>query len=139
MGSRRGGVGGRNEFHVVSGGRHKIRGNAPSFDWTASEPFYVGEGAIANVDLLLAVGAVSQTITVTATGSPTPLAQVGASVTLLSRDDYADKLDVHEALSLVPGAKLTQTGRRGGPGELFGRGGDRQAKKILIDDIPAPA
>jgi vitamin B12 transporter len=89
---------GRYEFHDVSAGRYKIRANAPSFDWTASNPFYVGEAADASVDLVLAVGAVSQTITVTATGTPTPQAQVGASVTLLSRDDYADKLDVHDAL-----------------------------------------
>jgi vitamin B12 transporter len=128
---------GRYEFHDVSAGRYKIRANAPSFDWTASKPFYVGEAANANVDLLLAIGVVSQTITVTATGTPTPQAQVGASVTLLSRDDYADKLDVHEALRLVPGAQLTQTGRRGGLGDLFVRGGNSNANKILIDDVPA--
>ena len=128
---------GRYDFHDVSAGRYKIRANAPSFDWTASNSFYVGEGANANVDLLLAVGAVSQTITVTATGTPTPQAQVGASVTLLSKEDYADKLDVHEALRLVPGAQLTQTGRRGGLGDLFVRGGNSNANKVLIDDIPA--
>jgi vitamin B12 transporter len=128
---------GRYEFHDVSAGRYEIRANAPSFDWTASKPFYVGEGATANVDLLLAVGAVSQTITVTATGTPTPQAQVGASVTLLSRDDYADKLDVHEALRLVPGAQMTQTGRHGGLSELFVRGGNSDANKVIIDGIPA--
>ncbi|HWO34777.1 MAG TPA: TonB-dependent receptor [Candidatus Acidoferrum sp.] len=128
---------GRYEFHDVSAGRYKIRANAPSFDWTASNPFYVGEAANASVDLLLAVGAVSQTITVTATGTPTPQAQVGASVTLLSRDDYADKLDVHEALRLVPGVQLTQTGRRGGLGDLFVRGGNSNANKVLLDGIPA--
>jgi len=128
---------GRYEFHDVSAARHKIRATAPSFDWTESKPFYVGEGADANVDLLLAVGAVSQTITVTATGTPTPQAQVGASVTLLSRDDYADKLDVHEVLRLVPGAQLTQTGRHGGLGDLFVRGGNSDANKVIIDGIPA--
>lgn len=128
---------GRYKFHDVSAGRYKIRANAPSFDWTASQPFYVGESANANVDLLLAIGVVSQTITVTATGTPTPQAQVGASVTLLSRDDYADKLDVHEALRLLPGAQLTQTGRRGGLGDVFVRGGNSNANKVLIDDVPA--
>src|SRR5260370_30303188 len=118
---------GRYEFRDVSAGRYKILAHAPSFDWTASKPFYIGEGANANVDLLLAIGAVSQTITVTATGTPTPQAQVGASVTLLSRDDYAYKLDVHEALRLVPGAQLTQTGRRGGLGDRFVRGGKTNA------------
>jgi iron complex outermembrane receptor protein/vitamin B12 transporter len=128
---------GRYEFQAVSAGRYNIRATAPSFDWTASKPFYLGEGANANVDLLLAVGAISQTITVTATGTPIPQAQVGASVTLLSKDDYADKLDVPEALRLVPGAQLTQSGGRGGLGELFVRGGNSNANKVLIDDVPA--
>ncbi len=128
---------GRYEFHDVSAGRYQVRASAPSFDLTVSKPFYVGEGANANVDLLLAIGVVSQAVTVTATGRPTPEAQVGASITLLSGDDYADKLDLHEALRLVPGAQVTQTGQRGGLGELFVRGGNSDANKVLIDGIPA--
>jgi vitamin B12 transporter len=129
--------GGRYEFHDVAAGRYKIRANAPSFEWTASKPFYVGEGANANVDLLLAIGVISQSITVTATGTPTPEAQIGASVTLLAKESYDDKLEVHEALRLVPGAQLTQSGRRGGLGDLFMRGGNSDANKVLIDDVPA--
>jgi len=128
---------GKYEFRDVSAGRYQVQANAPSFDLTVSKPFYVGEGANANIDLLLAIGVVSQAITVTATGTPTPQAQVGASVSLLSRDDYADKLDVHEALRLVPGAQLTQSGGRGGLGELFVRGGNSNTNKVLIDGIPA--
>jgi iron complex outermembrane receptor protein/vitamin B12 transporter len=128
---------GRYEFHDVSAGRYQVRASAPSFDLTASKPFYVGDAANANVDLLLAVGVVSQAVTVTATGTPTPQAQVGASITLLSGNDYADKLDVHEALRLVPGAQITQSGGRGALGELFMRGGNSDANKVLIDGIPA--
>jgi vitamin B12 transporter len=128
---------GRYAFEHVSAGRYQIRASAPSFDLAASRPFYLGEDASASVDLFLAIGVVSQAITVTATGTPTPQAQVGASITLLSGDDYADKLDVHEALRSVPGAQITQTGQRGGLGELFIRGGNSDANKVLIDGIPA--
>jgi vitamin B12 transporter len=128
---------GRYEFHDVSAGRYQVRASAPSFDSTASKPFYVGEDGSANVDMLLPIGVVFQAVTVTATGTPTPEAQVGASITLLSEDDYADKLDVHEALRLVPGAQVTQTGQRGGLGELFVRGGNSDANKVIIDGIPA--
>jgi iron complex outermembrane receptor protein/vitamin B12 transporter len=128
---------GRYEFRDVSASRYQVQASAPSFELTVSKQFYVGENANANVDLLLAVGVVSQAVTVTATGTPTPEAQVGASITLLSADDYADKLDVHEALRLVPGAQVTQTGQRGGLGELFVRGGNSDANKVLIDGIPA--
>jgi len=128
---------GRYEFHDVPAGRYQVQASTPSFDLTASKPFYIGEGANANIDLLLAIGVVSQAVTVTATGTPTPQAQVGASITLLSEDKYTDKLDVHEALRLAPGAQITQTGQRGGLGELFVRGGNSDANKVLIDGIPA--
>jgi iron complex outermembrane receptor protein/vitamin B12 transporter len=128
---------GRYEFREVSAGRYQVRATAPSFELTASKPFYVGESKNADVDLFLAIGAVAQAVTVTATGTPTPQAQVGASITLLSKDDYTNKLDVHEALRLVPGAQLTQSGGRGGLGELFVRGGNNDANKVLIDGIPA--
>ena len=128
---------GRYEFHDVPAGRYQVRASAPSFDSTASRPFYLGEGANANIDLVLAIGVVSQAVTVTSTGTPTPAAQVGASITLLSADDYADKLDVHEALRLVPGAQIIETGQRGGLGELLVRGGNSDANKVLIDGISA--
>ena len=128
---------GRYEFRNVAASRYRVQASAPSFDLTASQPFYVGEGANANIDMLLAIGVVSQAVTVTATGTPTPEAQIGASVTLLPVDDYADKLDVHEALRLVPGAQVTQTGQRGGLSELFVRGGNSDANKVLIDGILA--
>ena len=128
---------GRYEFHDVSAGRYQVRASAPSFNWTTSQPFYVGEGANANVDLLLAIGVVSQAVTVTATGTPTPEAQIGASVTLLPADEYTDKLDLQEALRLVPGVQVTQSGQRGGLGDLFVRGGNSDANKVLIDGIPA--
>jgi vitamin B12 transporter len=127
---------GRYEFDNVSPGRYEVRATAVSFDWTTSKPFYVGENANATVDVFLAVGVISQSLTVTATGMPTPQAQIGASVTQLSRDDYADKIDLHDALRLVPGAQLTQTGRRGGLGDLFVRGGNSNANKVVIDDVP---
>jgi vitamin B12 transporter len=128
---------GRYEFHDVSAGRYQVQASAPSFDLTVSKPFYAEENSYANVDLLLSVGTVSQAITVTATGIPTPQAQIGASVTLLSADEYADKLDIHEALRLVPGAQVTQSGPRGGLSELFVRGGNSNANKVIIDGIPA--
>ncbi len=128
---------GKYEFHDVSAGRYQVCASAPSFELTSSMPFYVGEGAIANVDLLLAIGMVSQAVTVTATAMPTAQAQVGASITLISGDNYADKLDVQEGLRLVPGAQITQTGQRGGQSELFMRGGNSDANKVLIDGIPA--
>jgi vitamin B12 transporter len=128
---------GRYEFKVAAAGRYQVRASAPSFGSTVSKPFYLGESANANIDLLLSIGVVSQAVTVTATGTPTPEAQIGASVTLLPADEYSDKLDVQEALRLVPGAQVTQNGQRGAESDLFVRGGNSDANKVLIDGIPA--
>ena len=128
---------GRYEFREVPAGRYQVRASALSFDSATGKLFYVGQNANANEDLLLAIGAVSQAVTVTATGTPTPEAQVGASVTLLPKDEYADKLDVQDALGLVPSAQLAQTGQRGGESDLFVRGGNSDANKVLFDGIPA--
>jgi vitamin B12 transporter len=128
---------GRYEFKVAVAGRYQVRASAPSFGSTVSKPFYLGESANASIDLLLSIGVVSQAVTVTATGTPTPEAQIGASVTLLPADEYSDKLDVQEALRLVPGAQVTQNGQRGAESDLFVRGGNGDANKVLIDGIPA--
>jgi vitamin B12 transporter len=128
---------GRYEFKVAVAGRYQVRASAPSFGSTVSKPFYLGESANASIDLLLSIGVVSQAVTVTATGTPTPEAQIGASVTLLPADEYSDKLDVQEALRLVPGAQVTQNGQRGAESDLFVRGGNSDANKVLIDGIPA--
>jgi vitamin B12 transporter len=128
---------GKYEFRDVHEGRYYVRASAPTFDLTASKNFYLGESGNANVNLLLTIGVVSQAITVTATGTPTPQSQVGASITVLPADDCGDKLDVHEALRLVAGAQVTQSGGRGGLGELFVRGGNNDANKVLIDGVPA--
>jgi iron complex outermembrane receptor protein/vitamin B12 transporter len=128
---------GRYEFRDISAGRYQVRASAHSFDSSVSNPFYVGDSESGEVNLLLGIGVVSQTVTVTATGTPTPQAQVGASITILSADEYAGKLDVQEPLRLVPGAQVTQTGQRGGESDLFIRGGNSDANKVLIDGIPA--
>ena len=128
---------GRYEFREAPAGRYQVRASASSFDTTTSQPFYVGAGANDSVDLLLGVGTVSQAVTVTATGTPTPQAQVGASISLLSEGEISNKLDVQDALRLVPGMQLAQTGQRGGESSLFVRGGNTDANKVLIDGIPA--
>jgi iron complex outermembrane receptor protein/vitamin B12 transporter len=44
---------------------------------------------------------------------------------------------VQEALRLVPGAVIAQTGARGGPSSFFVRGGSSNFNKILVDGIVA--
>ena len=46
-----------------------------------------------------------------------------------------NKPDLQEALRLVPGAQVQQTGARGGQSSIFVRGGDSNFTKVLVDGV----
>ncbi len=85
----------------------------------------------------LSPGTLTEQITVTATGTPTPEAQIGYSVTVLTDDSYPNALDAQAPLRLVPGLQFTQSGQQGSTSSLFIRGGSSDASKVLIDGLPA--
>jgi vitamin B12 transporter len=74
---------------------------------------------------------------VTATGTPTPEAQVAAPVSVLTANQYRYSTEVQDPLRLVPGVQLSQSGQVGGTTGLFIRGGNDNANKVLIDGVPA--
>jgi iron complex outermembrane receptor protein/vitamin B12 transporter len=122
---------------ITREGRYRIRVTAPSFRPSLTDiPVASGSGDI-RVKVTLSVEALTQQITVTATGIPTPWAQVGAAVSVLTPAEYPNTQDIQEALRLVPGLQATQTGQRGGTTSLFIRGGYGNYNKVLVDGIPA--
>lgn len=88
------------------------------------------------VDVVLQLTSLSEQVTVTSTGNPTPLSHLGAAVTVLSSSDYLGTRDIQQGLQLIPGVQATQTGQAGGTSGLYIRGGDSDANKVLIDGIP---
>jgi vitamin B12 transporter len=96
-----------------------------------------GDGRDLTVDIVLQLASLSEQITVTSTGTPTPQEQLGAAVTVLNSSDYQGARDIQEGLRLVPGLQATQTGQAGGTTSIFIRGGGSNANKVLIDGIPA--
>jgi vitamin B12 transporter len=120
-------------FSSVSAGRYAVRAEAAGFSPQQSNVIYVS-GAT-TIDLTLKVGIVSQEIVVSATGTPVPESQVGASITVLTRSQLEDRLDVLEPLEQVPGAQVVQSGQRGAATSLFVRGGNSNANKILLDGV----
>ncbi len=88
------------------------------------------------IDCQFELESLAQQITVTATGTPTPEARLGAAVTVLQSEDYQGTEDMQQGLRLVPGVQVTQTGQAGGVANLYIRGGGSDANKILIDGIP---
>jgi iron complex outermembrane receptor protein/vitamin B12 transporter len=89
------------------------------------------------MDFVLKLASFSEQITVTSTGTPTPQAQLGAAVTVLTSSNYAGTRDMHEGLRYVPGLQATQVGQAGGSTGLYIRGGAADANKVLLDGIPA--
>lgn len=125
-------------FRDLTAGRYQIEADAAGFAPRTLDPFFVGAHSRAAVDVTLQVGREEQVI-VTAAPTATPASQIAASVTVIDGATLArlHKPGVLEALRLVPGATVTQSGGRGGATSVYTRGGASNFNKILIDGVPA--
>jgi vitamin B12 transporter len=125
-------------FNAVASDRYQIVVTATGFEPLSSAPFFVGAGRTI-MDVSLQIGQLQQEVVVTASANAVPQSQVGAAVTVIGRDtlDALAKPDVLEALRLMPGAVVVQTGAEGGTTSLFVRGGASNFNKVLIDGVPA--
>jgi vitamin B12 transporter len=120
-------------------GRYRVHVEAPGFGPRDTNPVFVAVGDRVTVDVTLAIGPLAQQVVVSANAAALPESQVGASVTVLDRDvlQSLGKADVLEALRLVPGVQMVQTGQRGGTASLFVRGGNANFNKVIVDGVPA--
>jgi len=91
-----------------------------------------------NVDAKLALAPVRERIVVSATRTETPTAQLGASVTVIAREEIENRrvLRVADVLGTVPGATLAQNGPPGGLASLFVRGGESDHNRVFVDGVP---
>ncbi len=128
---------GNYSLEAPTAGRYQVRAGAASFHAMVSDAVYVSNSSEARVNITLSPGTLTEEITVTATGTPTPEAQIGYSVTVLTEDSYPHVLEAQDPLRLVPGLQFTQVGQQGSTTSLFIRGGMSDASKVLIDGLPA--
>jgi vitamin B12 transporter len=126
------------ELAAPASGRYSPRVEAAGFETQVLPPIAMKAGKTEELAVFLRIGPLVQQIVVSATGTATPITQVGASVTLIDSDQInaLNKPDVLEDLRLVPGAQIVQTGQRGGITSLFIRGGESSFNKMLVDGIP---
>jgi vitamin B12 transporter len=120
-------------------GRYRVRVEAQGFETADTDPVYVAAGDRVALDITLAIGPLAQEVVVSAAATALPESQVGGSVTVLDRSvlQSLGKPDVLEALRLVPGVQVVQTGQRGGTTYLFVRGGNADFNKVIVDGVPA--
>lgn len=116
------------QFYVLAAGR--------SFRQVTTKAFYGGALDAVEQNVVLEPEWVRQSIVVTATGIPTPQAQVSASVTTIPATDFANRIDMVDPLRQVNGINVVQSGQRVGVTSLFVRGGNSDASRILLDGIP---
>lgn len=124
-------------FEIDTGvvGRFFLVISAPTFRQLETPVFYAGRTDQIERNLVMEPEWVRESIVVTATGTPTPQAQVGAATTVLGPDELSLRTDLVSAMRMMPGTFVVQTGQRGAQTSLFVRGGDSDANKILVDGV----
>ncbi len=117
-------------------GSYSVRASAALFQ-TTTIPVPQSGKPRESLDITLATATVTQQITVTAMGAPVPIAQIGASVTVIPSEDNRYMHQIQDPLRLVPGLQMTQSGQVGGTSGLHIRGANTDANKLLIDGVDA--
>lgn len=127
---------GRYRFSPLPPGRYQVKATATSFASQQSDAIYVRSSSHAGVDLALKLASVSQQVVVSATGTSLPETQTGASVSVVTADQFQYKPEVLETLRPVPGVQVLENGQRGINESLFIRGGESKFNKVLLDGVP---
>ena len=127
---------GQYRFSPLSAGRYRVKTQAPSFSSQQSDAIYLGGSSNAEVNITLKVGSVSQQIVVSATGTSLPETQTGASISVVTAEQFQYKPEVLEPLRQIPGVQVLENGQRGINESLFIRGGESKFNKVLLDGVP---
>ena len=130
-------VDGTFEIRSTAKGRFRLLTSAATFTPGVSDNFYGGVTDVVPQNVVLEISSVTESVTVTATGIPTPIQQASAPVSLISLGDLSTRIGITDELRLAPGVQVVQQGQLGGVTSLFVRGGNSTANKVLIDGITA--
>lgn len=97
-----------------------------------------GMPALAQSPTATAAAVVLPDTIVTATGLPTPLARVPASITVIDRRAIEENgfANLAEALATVPGLRIAQSGGPGQQASVFIRGNSSRSTLVLMDGVP---
>jgi vitamin B12 transporter len=118
-------------------GRFLLLTSAAPYTPSIGHAFYGGRVAVITRNIVMQYGTITPQSTVTSSGIPTPIQQIPAPVTLIPEAALATQIGIANDLRQSPGTNIVQTGQTGGPIDLYIRGGNPDANKILIDDIPS--
>src|ERR1019366_489106 len=115
---------------VPATGAYELRISAAGFKIRVLEKIQASDAqpTAENVEnVTLRLDTLSESVTVTATATPTLESHLGAAVTILTPVEYAGTNEVQDALRWIPGLQINQTGQIGGTTGLYIRGGNSDA------------
>ncbi len=107
-----------------------------TFRQMTTPAFYAGVLDSRMQNVVLEPARVNQQVVVTATGTPTPQAQVSAAITVIPQPDFRNRAILVDAMRQSPGTFLVQQGMYGGITSLFVRGGNSAANRVVLDGVP---
>ena len=128
---------GKFQFAVSPGTAYQVVITQPGFSAGVIHVDPLKPGGKRTLDISLQISARTDSVVVSASMVDQPIAQVGSSVTVITRDELrsTDTALVKEALENVPGLDVTAAGRLGGTTSIFARGGNSNYDLVLLDGI----
>lgn len=122
-------------FGEVSVGSSQIKVLAPGF---APQTVSVSGNHAEVITVQLHPAVATEIVVVSATRSPAPAEETGASISTLENAELETMQPVAEsdAMRFLSGAVVSAAGQRGGLASLFVRGGDSVYNKVIIDGVP---
>ncbi len=117
-------------------GRFYVLVSAGTFKQVSTQSFFAGPVDAHRQNVVLEPAVVRQEIVVSSTGTPTPQAQLSASVSVQRNSEFRNRIDLADPLRQVPGVFVVQQGQYGGLTSLFVRGGNSSANRINLDGVP---
>ena len=91
-----------------------------------------------SVTIQLRVASISETVVVTAAATPVVASESGTSMSALDgkQIEVMNQQELGDTIRFIPGAYVSNAGRRGGLTTLFVRGGESRYNKVIIDGVP---
>ena len=120
-------------FNELPTGSYRIKILAPGF--AAQSQDVTAKSDAITIQLHLATA--SETVVVTATRTPLPAEESGASISTLesAQLETMQPIAADDAVRFLPGAVINTAGQRGGLSSLFVRGGESTYNKVIVDGV----
>ncbi|MGA2374573.1 MAG: TonB-dependent receptor plug domain-containing protein [Candidatus Sulfotelmatobacter sp.] len=120
-------------FNQLPNGNYQIQVLAPGF--AAQTQDVAANSEVITIQLHLATA--SETVVVTATRTPVPAEESGASISTLesAQLETMQPIAADDAVRFLPGAVINTAGQRGGLSSLFVRGGESTYNKVIVDGV----